>query len=470
MDFKINLRKLSVISLYLLTILFIFLILNVISEMSYDEWLIIINILILSVLLIQLVFIKVLKYEFFSISVLFLLFSYVFHLSYQFLLLIDFDFGGMSYAIPTTRYGNDVYREAVEYSLKSIMMLFLGMMVLMPHHSKREIISVDNSDSNKFNKILGIILIIISLPVNVYILVIKIQGMIAGGYVGVIENSVGVLPSYLSNLLLPGVFLLLVSIKNNIKLVRLIAVAFIFYTFLGTFAGQRAYTILNIILFLYLYFNSIEKPKFKTIIYSVIAGYFTLSWFIVIRNNRAEGLSISSLFEIFNLENSVILNTFSELGFTINIVCITLSQEVNHIFGGQVLYSILTIIPKVSELFSEFNNYNIYNAFDLSRYGSSYIGDFNFDFGNVGIFISAIYGLIIQKLNNTIKRLLQEGKYFKVALILPLILELLFTVRSGTYKLLRIFIWTSMIILIIKLNLTLIWKGGKNNYANKKAR
>ena len=468
----INKRKLMMVSLYLLIMSIVLFMLNVISGINYYEWLFTINILILIVLLIQLVFVKVLKYSFFSISVIFLVLSYLFHLSYQFLLLINFDFGVMSYAIPTSRYGYEVFRAAVEYSLKSIIMLFLGMMILMPQSSKYKVVSVDRSRSNEFNKVLGIILILIALPVDIYVRLIKIQGMLAGGYVGVIENSGGVVfsyLSYLSYLLLPGVFLLLVSIKNNIMLTRLIAVVFIFYSFLETFTGHRAYTILQIILFIYLYYNSIEKPKLKTLIFSGIASYITLSWFIVIRNNRADGLKLSSILEIFNQDNNVILNTLTEFGFSINIVSITIYQEVDHIFGSQIIYSILAVMPKVSELFNQYNNYNIYSALDLSRYGGSYIGDFNFDFGSFGVIVALIYGLIIQRLNNFVDKCLIEKDYFKIALVLPLITDILFTVRSGTYKLFRVFIWTSTIILFFRLNLKLIWKG-KKYYANKKIR
>jgi hypothetical protein len=443
MNTKINLRKLLLLALYCGFTALILLILNNISELGYNEWLTTVNLLTLLVFIIQIGFIKLLKNDIFSISGMFLIFSYLFHLSYPFLFFIDYNLDVMSYADSTVRYGTDIFRTAVSYSLASIIMLFLGMIMVI----EKSNIDFIRAKKNNFNKKLGIIFIIIALPIDIYLLIIRLLSMVTMGYTGDVADSSLLL--FISYLLLPGVFLYISSIHDTRK-VRIIAIGYIIYKLIGTFTGLRAYTILQIILFLYLYLNSIEKFKLKTTIYGIITGYFMLSWFIVIRNTREIGITLTSLLEIFDINNNVILNSLTEFGVTINVVCITFAYQVEHVFGGQVIYSLLAIVPNVRQIFSQFDDYNIYNALDVFKYGGSYIADFYFDFGYWGLIACSIYGLIIQKISNFVNKSLKKGNYYGIAIWLPVIVDILFSVRSGTYKLPRVFIWTAIMMIIFK--------------------
>ena len=459
---KINAKKVILVFVYCIFAFSVNYTINSLEKMKYSEWLKIINMLTVIVLIVQLFIIKTQRYEIFSLSSIFLIFSYIFHMSYQFLMLINYDFESMAYAIPIYRYGKNIFRVASQYSLMSIMMLFLGMIIATHNGENGKKKQKKHIMMRNFNKKLGLLIIIISLPVDLYILVTRLRGMSLNGYIGAIEVSSNPIIPYISYLLLPGVFLYLTSVKMNLRKVRIVAILYVLYKIVGTFTGLRAYVILQIILFVYLYFRCIEKPKAKTIIYGIVVAYLVLSWFIVIRNSRGEGLNIMSLIKVFNSDNNVILNSLSEFGFTINVVCIAVQNKAEHIFGGQILYSILAIVPKVSVLFSKFSDYNIYNALDLSKYGSSYIGDFYFDFGYWGMMACAIYGLFIQKISNYINKSIASKNYYGIALWLPVTVDILFSVRSGTYKLPRVFIWTSTIIILLKCCLKLVW--GKNKY------
>jgi hypothetical protein len=444
MNTKINLRKLLLLVLYCGFAALILLILNNLSELGYDEWLKTVNLLILLVFIIQIGLIKLLKNDIFSISGIFLIFSYLFHLSYPFLFFINYDLGAMSYADPTVRYGTDIFRTAVSYSLASIIMLFLGMIMVI---EKSHNIDFIDAKKNDFNKKLGILSIIVALPIDIYLLITRLLSMVTMGYTGDVADSSLLL--FISYLLLPGVFLYISSIQDTRK-VRIIAIGYIIYKLIGTFTGLRAYTILQIILFLYLYLKSIEKFKLKTAIYGIITGYFMLSWLIVIRNTRETGITLTSLLEIFDINNNVILNSLTEFGITINVVCITFAYQVEHVFGGQVMYSLLAIVPKVTQIFSQLDDNNIYNALDLFKYGGSYIADFYFDFGYWGLIACLIYGLIIQKISNFVNKSLKSGNYYGVAIWLPVVVDIIFSVRSGTYKLPRVFIWTIIMMAILK--------------------
>ncbi|BCC32334.1 TPA: O-antigen polysaccharide polymerase Wzy [Bacillus cereus] len=446
-------NKLIPIMLYLGYFIIAWWILWQTESVDYSEWTLYIIVLAFSTLSVQILIARYAKIKIISFSGMFIIFSYVFHFAHMFLLFINYSFIDLSYGVGLYNYGEDVFREVMNFSLLSMLALFLGMM-FAPRTDTEIIQEVNNSKKDINNHLkyygkLGIILLIISLPIDLYLLLNQIKQMGTGGYASVHEFGVNLGLKYLSYLVNPAFFLLMVANKNKRWNAQFILGIYIAYKFITMLTGMRAYAILNILIMLYLYHSSVKKFNRKLVLFGMIVGYFILSLFIVIRNTRSYGLSFEMIYEgMLSSQGNPILGTFEEFGLTINVVCEVVRNVgdnglVDYANGMQIVTSIMSAIPFVSSIFSNINftEYNLIERLDIWHLGGSYIADFYFDFGTKGIFGIAIYGFLIQLFSQYIEKNLKQMNYYKVAMFIPAGIDIIFSVRSTITKIPRVLLW-----------------------------
>ncbi|MDA1602347.1 O-antigen polysaccharide polymerase Wzy [Bacillus cereus group sp. RP37] len=444
-------NKMLLAFLYLGYIGILWLILKRTEGLSYEKWMIYINATLLITIFIQLIFMKYLRINIISIAGMFLIFSYVFHFSHLFLLSINYSFVDLAYGVGLYKYGEDIYRAVMNFSMLSVASLFLGMMLAKKSKGKENpSISVKGINKNQqYYGVLGAILLVVSLPIDLYLLFNQIKQMGAGGYSSVHEFGVNLGLRYVSYLVNPAIFLLMVSNKNHKWKAKCILIIYILYKFITMFTGMRAYAILNILIMLYLYHSSVKKFNRKFVILGSFIGYFILSLFIVIRNTRSYGLSFDKIYEgLLSNQSNPILGTLEEFGLTINVVCEVIEKVgsnglVDYAGGMQIVTASMSAIPFVSSIFSNINftEYNLIERLDIWHLGGSYIADFYFDFGTKGIFGIAIYGFLIQLFSQYIEKNLKQMNYYKVAMFIPAGIDIIFSVRSTITKIPRVLLW-----------------------------
>ena len=144
----------------------------------------------------------------------------------------------------------------------------------------------------------------------------------------------------------------------------------------------------------------------------------------------------------------------AEFGGTQNVVCQVVSTFGGTAAGGkQLLGSILSIIPGISSIVTmDFSKMSLESAMNSHAIGGTYIGDLLFDFGSPGLFWSAIIlGIVFFEIYELYEKSIVRSNYFYVALLAPIIVDLIFCVRSSMAKMPRMTIWYLVLFLLLHL-------------------
>ena len=168
----------------------------------------------------------------------------------------------------------------------------------------------------------------------------------------------------------------------------------------------------------------------------------------VIREFRAVGFSGLNLRSVFSF--NLLFDTLTEFGVTLNVFGYVIDGNIDHNIGFCFIYDVLFVIPKVSWLGVDTPQFNIYEALDLSAAGSSYLAEILFDFKQFGYCVVFLYGMFIRTLDTQIEKHMDGKNLEKVAYLIPLGLIVLFCVRTGTANILRVFIWSGLLLYIVK--------------------
>lgn len=416
---------------------------------NYNFWLHSLNLLVLITLLIQLIIGKIMFQKFVNFCSILLFLSLIFHLSFPFVL----EYGGR-YAEDVTyklkEFDENTFRLMVTYAYNYISLLFEGMLfydLIRKKTDKKPFISRVLLRSSEYHR-LGKILLLIFLPLDLLSLFVKLSAMFRGGYGE--SFTAGSFLKYYSSfgsyLILSAVFLLWET--SSAKKSKYYLVAYIFYQVVWMFSGQRAMPVVSIILALYLYFCFGRRITIRAFIALLFGGVIGVLLLNVIREFRAVGFSGLNLRSVFSF--NLLFDTLTEFGVTLNVFGYVIDGNIDHNIGFCFIYDVLFVIPKVSWLGVDTPQFNIYEALDLSAAGSSYLAEILFDFKQFGYCVVFLYGMFIRTLDTQIEKHMDGKNLEKVAYLIPLGLIVLFCVRTGTANILRVFIWSGLLLYIVK--------------------
>lgn len=445
----------------------VFLILFVfgISKCDIAEWIRYCSLLLTITFIFQMIMLKKFSISLLSLSAIFITFTYIFHFSHVFLLSIGFDFGYAEKFLAINVYGIETFKEAVELSILSVYVVFMGVLFanLKKTKTKKDIENIKNEiNVDKLHFALGVAFLVLSIPVDfIYIFLGQLRAMMASGYLAVHEYEVNYIARLISYLMMPGVFLIITSKQISRNKSKVILIIFIIYKLLSMLTGLRAYNLISIIVITLLYYKNVTnfKMKFRNICLLFILSIPLGALLISIRDLRVDGINIGLLFsEMSNIKNNIYLNLMAEFGITINLVSVVYQSITVPTGGSQIFSGIASIIPGISKIFDSINwdSMNIATALDVWKMGGSYIADFYFDFGYWGIIGCGIYGYLIHKINNFVEFNMSIKRYDKVALLIPVLVEIIFTVRSSTSKLPRMVVWYVLIYLFVEFIVKLV--------------
>lgn len=379
----------------------------------------------------------------------FLLLSYLFNFSQ---VLLD----SVGYTLPDTLLtlsvsNNNNVQDASVVALKSILGLFEGGVFFYSLHSfKSEASNIKLLNPNyKFVTILFVIGFIFDFIYNIYI-------SLTLGYGGTEASIVITLFRQLS-LLFPAGFALYIT-RDSIPLKNktIVFAFFVSYKIFCMLTGYRAYALINIVLSIILYNQTCKtyNLSFKSLIVLVAGGLFGSSFLTAIRDTRQNGVDIDAVANsLIDTNLDSLLNIAAEFGITLNVICVVL-RETNGIgvYGGQLITSLLSIIPGIKAILPgvDFDKLILDTALDIHQLGGSYISDLLFDFGASNIFFASIFlGVFLCKVFRNFEVSISNRNSVYVAFMFPIIVDIIFCVRSSLAKMPREVVWYFIIFYIL---------------------
>lgn len=420
---------------------------NVVTGLQYDSWLGWINLVFLSMLAMQLFLAHRVLGNLFNLSVILLLFTYLFNLSYPFVL----QFGGEEYVEQVNykirHFNSTEFQMMVFYPVIYIALLFLGML-FYDVLKKPKRIKIKPIFGNNY-KGLAILMIVLSLPIDMAFMYIRIRAMLIGGYGEALATAVEgkYYASFFSYLLIVGVFLLTQSANETKR--NFYIILYCLYEVFWMFSGQRATPLICIIVILWLNYGFGKKINYSQMVKGLFAGVLvglTLNFIREFRETGFNNVGIENLLG-FNL----LFDSMSEFGFTINIFGYVIQDTGHHVIGSSLLYDIVFILPKVSALNMDVSDIDIYEALDLHDKGASYLAEILYDFKLLGYLVIFLYGIYVRWLDCKFTILMHSKDYNKLLKYIPLAIVTIFCVRTGLINLFRTFVYTWILISIVQL-------------------
>lgn len=384
---------------------------------------------------------------------------FIFNFSHVILQSLNYDFG-------TNTRNNVFFRQVLSdifisthIQITALIGLLIGIVVFFLFYKKRPTIP-RKVYVEKNGKTVATIMILIGLVADIVYSGNAIIAFITLGYAGVQDTISGTFygVKILSCLLLTGILILIQNREISKKKRRSILTVFIVYKVIMMISGLRAYGLINIFVALYVYFRNESNQKLKLKLKHIICGLVVLQLgggFIVgIREARTTGMDIALIVRyMFDLRSNIIFNMMSEFGITQNVICeVIKGTNGNANMGRQLLYSFIIVIPGISYIAPnlDYDAAFLEDSLKIHNYGGSYVADVLFDFGQYGVLIGCIVlGLIFAALYEWFEREIQENNKLYVAVASPIIVELIFCVRSSMAKMPRMIVWYLIITFII---------------------
>jgi len=456
---RIAKKKINMLLSYLFMIFLIFIYIYSIRIYSFNKWIELFFLIVVIQMVFQIAIMIYMKVHFLSLSFIFLILTYFFHFGQLFILVLfpEFENPIFNYIL---YYDHITVKNALSFSLFVILFTGLGMLLSMSDYSN----SLKESGGKKLFTLtsyqlrkIAWVIIFVTFPIQVFLDFTKIiisfrEGYIATYFIG-IPGFIGAIAS----ISFSGFILLLLSYKNKPKIALKILIFIILYLIITMLIGNRGFQLIRIIMFLYVYNTAIAKINVKKLILYSFLFYFLTVFLVSIATVRAFTDNRAAIFlETFldNIMGNPLKILFSELGGTINTVCLTLQQVPqtrDHAYGLTYLASIFTIFPDVGDVFSDINQFSEFQKNLVgSALGGSYIAELYYNFSIWGIVIATGFGIFINKISEKLHFYLTNELYLHFIYLTPLYFQILWWARDNFSSLLRPFIWNLLFVYLVK--------------------
>lgn len=385
----------------------------------------------------------------------FIILTFLFHFSHLLLIFMDFSFGSTAANLPMIRFGERAAREAFEVNLKFQCANFFGFFL---YDLSNNIFTLSNSNKKRIElrihnpNMVAFSLFFIGFLVWGYRSIWTFINTAEKGY-GNIEY--GAYDSFLiivSRIFLSGLILIMAWTKSSHTKKIVLYFGIIAYG-LSMFSGERAYALISLCILLYTYYKGFDEKKIglRQIILLVAGSYVLMIILNAIRLVRANGMSISLLQKSFSTASvNPFLSLINEFGISENVVAKVCKDCTTSNSGLQFLTSFVIVIPGISYIVPiDFGQLSLAVKLDAANLGGSFIADCYFDFQNAGFIFAFLYGIILCKFFYYFSETIELKDYFRTAYLAPILVELMFTIRSSTYKIPRFIVFYSIFFILV---------------------
>ncbi|WP_416828186.1 O-antigen polysaccharide polymerase Wzy [Ectobacillus polymachus] len=430
-------RSVLILTFYMFYLIIVFFLLYTFNSIEYGLWLNIFFWITLSHILITFFSLHFIGIKIFSISSMFLIFSYLFHLGQILLKGIDNNY---KFKLDVAMVmGSDVYKKAVIFSLLIISLVAFGVMLSnLKKGFSYNTPFVSNYAESKVAIRLGWIIFSCTFPFEVYYSVKSMIIAFEQGYNGVFDFQANGLLSLYARFHLVGIALLIMGYGKKLKKSLVVLLIYSSYLVITMFSGGRMYQIVSIVILMYVFIKSTNTRVNlkKTIFLSFLA--FLLVTFL---NTMADIRSMDSrTFEIVSnaffkhLHNNPIFGALDEFGGTIYTVCLTMLAVPNSIeysHGLQFVTNFMSIFPNINGIFTKINaSSNYVLLLNVPAIGGSYIGELYYSFEFLSYLAAIVIGVIVGKVSNKFEYYLLRGEFLKVSYFIIPIFSLFIMIRG----------------------------------------
>jgi len=454
---KVNNKR--IIIFFIASIFNMFLLLSsiFINQLSFDIWLLYFFIIITLQLIFNCYFLVLCDEDFFSLSVLFLIFSYIFHFGQIIVILLK-----VPNSMPVNvmnLFSNDIYKNACQYALFIQCFVILGMIITRITKDKIIIKKTNYISLDLLSKI-SLSLIYIGIIPKLYIEISKIILYINGNYASTYNIGVPGFIDTIGRMAEIGIIGLLISKQNNKKFATKLILFITFYETIIMLTGNRSRPMVFLVAIYYIYFQLVKKIKLKNVLLYGIIIYIGLAFINIISDFRNLGFeAIKNLNQnliIYAFKRNPLFDMLGEFGGTLLSLCVPIQYDsfIPAQYGKYGILSLLTIIPNIGGILDNIVNkmpyINYYRSLFSYSYGGSYIGEIFFNFRSYGITLAFFVGIFIGQISKKIKYSIKYGNYDKLLIYMVLFPNILWWVRDYFSSMVREVIWAAILISILK--------------------
>lgn len=421
--------------------------LHMIEEMELNKWIVCMFTVTIVAVLVEIIYYMFVFRERNLLVLVFMVLTILFHFSHLLLLVIGYSFGSTVTNLPMVRFGEHAARMAFQISLRFQFANFLGFFLadfMNRHKNNKGYVGIRTGDIPAFTLMVFVIGIIAWSWRTLKTLFLTSTY----GYATVKAGNMDIYLVLFGRLLMVAFILMIMRTRNSFKRIMILGFGILLYT-LAMISGERAYNLISIGVLLYVYFISSNKTMIRIRYFAMISilGIALIIFLNTIRLTRENGMNLDLLLgSLREASSSPILSLINEFGISENVmakICAEM-QSINH--GLQLLTAFIIVIPGISYIFPiDYTGLTLAGKFDAHYLGGSFIADFYFDFGELGILFSILYGILMAKFFYYYTDAIKRHKYFMVAYLSPILIELIFTIRSTTYKIPRLIVFYSII-------------------------
>lgn len=234
-----------------------------------------------------------------------------------------------------------------------------------------------------------------------------------------------------------GMELLLFTLKDNKKLAKKIVLLAPCGEIFALLSGNRFYSIVFILVLIYIYTTFIQKVDSKNILFYICIFIVLCIVISVIRETRMESFSAAenvNMLDYFITKNPII-GAIQELGGSIKTVVWCrrfVPDRVNYAYGRTYTDSFIRMIPgiKLINFDSDYLSYVSTLPYNLAM-GGSWIAELYYNFSAIGAIFSYILGYVLAKIDKKFVLVFNEKNYFQIVIHLPLIFYIFYYIRNA---------------------------------------
>lgn len=469
-----HLLKIILLISYILFNICIILLSTIIVNSNNKNWILQYVIVSLIQISISIIYLKRAGEDLFSLSMIFIIFTYIFYFGqlfmYAFKIKNNSDYDVVAWI------ALDTLKKACTFTSISIFFLTLGIIIIWFQNKKLNNDNDENEndiendiENKKKLKIIfkiGLVLFCISIVPKLYWEISRFRLHAMGGYLATYNvlnfSGGGVLVTF-ANMVEYSVVIMLIGLQDKKATCKFIFLSSLIFEVMLMLSGNRSRAVMSILMYLYIYIKLIKKIKMKDIIIISLCGYIGLSLITFISRTRMQlNMDIDSLLNEFTysfFQHSPIFDSLAEFGSTMVTLCFTIqifSEYGKPTYGINYIFSFFNAIPNINGIVEPFRNAfeyttsNIFQAFFGNiALGGSFLGELYYNFNYFGAFFAIIIGLIVGFVSKNLHYTIKDKNWLKLSILMILFPNILWLVRNYFSGLVRDFIWTSIVILII---------------------
>lgn len=436
-----------------------------IKEYPFQKWVFLFALLSVIQLTINIITIRKLEGKLFSLTILFLIFSFVTHLGlviiYGFNINVDIPWN------PLSTISVEMFKSASFFALCSHLFLMLGMAIVLNIKTKIAVLK-PLKNGNTVNQLflvrnIGTILFFFGLFPMLYIDFSRIILYLNGNYLDTFHLGLPGFVYILANLSNIGIIMLLIGNKQNKRNVLIILIFTTTYKGILMFTGGRGEPLLYLLTLYFIYFNFIRVLKMKPLqIIFNLSGIYIVGFLITfISQTRMMSIDDFSTFveliklSFIDFSPFSVMAEFGSTVITLGIAIDFFSFTKDFQYGSNYFLALLNIFPNIGGILDftipKTIYVNNYPGHLRSFLGGSYLGEAFYSFGYFGMFFITFIGMAVSYISIKIQELYLKQKYIQLSILLILFPNILWWTRAYFVDMVREFVWISIFIVILNL-------------------